>query len=75
MSWQTEYKDECIKCGAVRQTELGDECPFSGEMCNGKNCKSKQYWAKAHKQPGYYRQRALDRTGLVEEYEAEVENG
>ncbi len=75
MSWKETYKSECERGGVVRRGDLGDECAVSGELCNGKNCPSKEYWAKNHRQPGYYRLRALDRTGLKEQYEAEVENG
>ncbi len=65
-------REECGEKQYIRRTELGDECKVSGEMCTGKNCPSKLYWSKAHKQPGYYRQRALDKTGLTEAFREEM---
>jgi len=68
----SDIRAECEGFGAVKRDDVGDICGLSGCVCNGKNCPSKAYWAKGHKQPGYYRQRALDRTGLAEQYAEEI---
>ena len=47
-------------------------CVQSGLICTGDSCPSKKFWNKTHRQPGYYKQRALERTGLTEEYEEEM---
>lgn len=72
-----EIRKECDIRGYIHDDEVMKEpkCSLSGQMCNGGCCPVKRYFTKAHKQPGYYRQRSLDKTGLVGAYEKEIAQG
>ena len=74
MSYQA-FKEECDKAGYVLKDDELETCGVSGLLCSGHSCVSKKYWAKAHKQPGWHRTRALERAGLVESYQEEINEG
>jgi hypothetical protein len=68
-----ELRAECVKQGYVGKDMDGfDLCGPGGCLCSGHSCPSKKYWNKGHRQPGYYKDRALERTGLVTEFKKEM---
>ncbi len=68
-----DNKKECAELGYVKTDTDGlDVCGPGGGLCSGHSCLSKKYWNKEHKQPGWYKERALERTGLGEEFRKEM---
>ena len=71
-----EIKAQCEGVGAVKRNDPSgdDTCAFSGGICNGYNCPSKQYWNESHRQPGWHRMRSLEKTGLEGQFAEEILN-
>lgn len=69
-----ENRAECESAGYVKHDPDGmDVCGVqSGLLCCGDSCPSKKYWNSAHRQPGWYKHRALERTGLKKQFEEEI---
>ena len=67
-----EMREQCEVAGAVLHGDI-DKCGFaSGTLCSGHSCPSKLFHAKAHRQPGYHANRALEKAGLVESFKEEM---
>ena len=68
-----EVRGQCEASGYVKEDVDGmDMCGVGGGLCSGHSCPSKKYWNKDHTQPGYYKDRALEKTGLMDAYEEEM---
>ncbi len=66
-------RKECEVSGYITEDADGlRTCGVGGGLCSGHSCLSKKYWNKDHHQPGWYKNRALERTGLGEAYEEEM---
>ena len=73
MGTYEEYYKQCSELGYVKEDIDGlKTCGPCGGLCSGHSCRSKKYWNKDHHQPGWYKERALERTGLGEAYEEEI---
>lgn len=68
-----EMKKECEEAGIVKEQEGVEVCGLSlGVRCCGYSCPSKLYWSAGHRQHGYHKNRALERTGLVKQFKEEM---
>lgn len=70
-----EMKRQCKEFTELETDTDGFElcCFQSGLICCGDSCPSKKFWNKAHRQPGYYKHRSLEKTGLLDEYKKEMQ--
>ena len=68
-----ERRAECSTSGYIK-TDCGVEvCGLNKSVkCSGYSCPAKLYWNKAHKQQGYHKNRALEKTGLAKAFEEEM---
>lgn len=71
-----KYEDmraQCKDAGAIKMgTASLDICGYSGAMCSGHSCPSKKYWNQSHRQPGWHKLRALEKSGLIESFAEEM---
>jgi len=67
------FKDQCLRAGVVKE-EFGIEvCGASRDKrCWAHSCPSYHYPTKAP--VSRHKSKALERVGLIEQYEAEIEN-
>lgn len=69
-----QMKQECKDAGYVQRDAEGIEvCALAKKTkCSGHSCPSKAYWAQSHRQTGYHYLKALERTGLIDDYNDEM---
>ena len=70
----SEMKEQCLAAGYVGEEEGVEVCGCSVVVaCSGYSCPSKKYWNIGHgKQEGYHKMKALENTGLKDQYREEM---
>lgn len=73
MTTYQERRTECESAGYVKEDCGVAVCGLNTSVkCSGYSCPAKLYWNKAHKQMGWHKQRALEKTGLAGQFAEEM---
>ena len=68
-----EMREQCDAAGVVKEDCGVEVCGVNTAVkCSGYSCPSKLYWNKAHRQPGWHKMKALEKTGLEDQYKEEM---
>ena len=73
MTKYAEMRKECLASGYIIQEAGVDVCGVNkSRKCSGYACPSKHYWNSGKSQEGYHKMKALEATGLTEQYNEEI---
>ena len=73
MTTYAERRAECSTSGYIKEDCGVEVCGLNTSVkCSGYSCPAKKYWNQEHKQLGWHKQRALEKTGLAEAFKKEM---